>query len=43
VAPLLSQHTKEICRDALGISEEEIENLENEDILHTPQKALKEE
>jgi len=37
LAPLLSQHTKEICRDVLGISEEEIENLVNEDILHTPE------
>ncbi|MDR9459675.1 MAG: CoA transferase [Dehalococcoidia bacterium] len=36
-APLLSQHTKEICQDVLGISEEEIENLVNEDILHTPE------
>ena len=38
-APLLGQHTKEICRDVLGISEEEIENLVNEDILHTPESV----
>ena len=36
LAPLLGQHTEEICRNVLGISEEEIENLVNEDILHTP-------
>jgi benzylsuccinate CoA-transferase BbsF subunit len=38
-APLLGQHTKEICRDVLNISEEEIENLVNEDILHTPESV----
>lgn len=36
LAPLLGQHTEEICRNVLGISEEEIENLVNKDILHTP-------
>jgi benzylsuccinate CoA-transferase BbsF subunit len=35
-APLLGQHTEEICRGLLKMSEEEIQRLVKEDILHTP-------
>lgn len=35
-APLLGQHTEEICRDLLEMSGEEIERLVKEDVLHTP-------
>ena len=38
-APLLGQHTKEICRERLKMSEEEIQSLIDEDILHTPESA----
>jgi len=35
-APLLGEHTEEICRDLLGMSEDEIKRLLDEDILHSP-------
>jgi benzylsuccinate CoA-transferase BbsF subunit len=35
-APLLGQHTEEICRDLLKMSGEETQRLVKEDILHTP-------
>lgn len=35
-APLLGQHTEEICREVLRMSEEEIKRLVDEDVLHTP-------
>ena len=35
-APLLGQHTEEICRDLLKMAEDEIRRLVKEDILHTP-------
>ncbi len=35
-APLLGEHTDEICRDLLGMSEDEIKRLLDEDILHNP-------
>jgi benzylsuccinate CoA-transferase BbsF subunit len=35
-APLLGQHTEEICRELLKMSGEEIRRLVKEDILHTP-------
>lgn len=35
-APLLGQHTEEICREVLKMSDEEIQQLVKEDILHTP-------
>jgi len=38
-APLLGQHTEEICRDLLGMSEDEIKQLIDEDILHNPESA----
>ena len=34
--PLLGQHTEEICRDLLKMSDEQIKKLVDEDILHTP-------
>jgi crotonobetainyl-CoA:carnitine CoA-transferase CaiB-like acyl-CoA transferase len=34
-APLLGQHTEEICRELLKMSEDEIQQLVKEDILHT--------
>jgi benzylsuccinate CoA-transferase BbsF subunit len=34
--PLLGQHTEEICREVLKMSDEEIQQLVKEDILHTP-------
>jgi crotonobetainyl-CoA:carnitine CoA-transferase CaiB-like acyl-CoA transferase len=38
-APLLGQHTKEICRERLNMEEDEIRQLINEDILHTPEST----
>ena len=38
-APILGQHTEEICREWLGMSEEDITRLVNEDILHTPENT----
>lgn len=38
-APLLGQHTEEICRDLLKISDEEIKRLLDEDVLHNPESA----
>jgi len=38
-APLLGQHTVEICREHLGLSEEEIVRLVNKDILQTPEST----
>jgi crotonobetainyl-CoA:carnitine CoA-transferase CaiB-like acyl-CoA transferase len=35
-APLLGQHTEEICRDLLKMSDEEIKQLLEEDVLHNP-------
>jgi len=35
-APLLGEHTDEICRDLLGISDDDIKQLLDEDILHNP-------
>jgi crotonobetainyl-CoA:carnitine CoA-transferase CaiB-like acyl-CoA transferase len=35
-APLLGEHTEEICRDLLKMSDEEIKQLVDKDILHTP-------
>ncbi len=35
-APLLGQHTEEICRELLKMPDEEIQQLVKEDILHTP-------
>ena len=35
-APLLGEHTDEICRDLLGMSDDEIQKLLKEDILHNP-------
>jgi len=35
-SPLLGQHTEEICRELLGMSEEEIQRLLDEDILNSP-------
>ena len=32
-APLLGEHTREICRDLLGMSEQEIELLKGEGVL----------
>jgi crotonobetainyl-CoA:carnitine CoA-transferase CaiB-like acyl-CoA transferase len=34
--PLLGQHTEEICRDVLKMSDEQIKKLVDEDVLHTP-------
>lgn len=34
--PLLGQHTEEICRDLLKMSDDEIQQLVKEDVLHTP-------
>ncbi len=36
VAPILGQHTDEICREILNMSESEITQLKEEDVLHTP-------
>jgi hypothetical protein len=33
---MLGQHTEEICRELLGMSEDEIQRLLDEDILHSP-------
>ena len=38
-APLLGQHTEEICRDLLKMSAEEVQRLVKEDVLHTPASA----
>ena len=38
-APLLGQHTEEICRDLLKISDEEIKRLLDEDVLHNTESA----
>ena len=38
-APLLGQHTEEICRDLLNMSGEEIKRLLDEDVLHNPESA----
>lgn len=35
-APLLGQHTEEICGQLLGMKEEEIKRLMDEDVLNTP-------
>ncbi|MBN2098682.1 MAG: CoA transferase [Dehalococcoidia bacterium] len=35
-APLLGQHTEEICRELLKMSDEEVQRLIKEDVLHTP-------
>ncbi|TET74895.1 MAG: CoA transferase [Dehalococcoidia bacterium] len=35
-APMLGQHTEEICHELLGMSEDEIKRLLDEDILHSP-------
>jgi crotonobetainyl-CoA:carnitine CoA-transferase CaiB-like acyl-CoA transferase len=35
-APLLGQHTEEICRDLLKMSDEEIKQLLDADVLHNP-------
>ena len=35
-APILGQHTEEICHDLLKMSDQEIKKLTDEDILHTP-------
>ncbi len=35
-APLLGQHTEEICRQVLGMSDKEIRELEAEGVLHVP-------
>jgi benzylsuccinate CoA-transferase BbsF subunit len=35
-APMLGQHTEEICRDLLQMSDDEIRRLVDEDVLHTP-------
>jgi benzylsuccinate CoA-transferase BbsF subunit len=35
-APLLGQHTEEICRNLLKMSDEEIKHLLEEDVLHNP-------
>jgi benzylsuccinate CoA-transferase BbsF subunit len=35
-APLLGQHTEEICREMLKMPDKEIQRLVKEDILHTP-------
>lgn len=35
-APLLGEHTEEICRDLLGMTNEEIGRLVAEAVLHTP-------
>lgn len=35
-APLLGQHTDEICRELLGMSDEEINKLKDEKILESP-------
>lgn len=35
-APLLGQHTEEICRELLKMPDAEIQRLVKEDILHTP-------
>jgi len=36
ISPLLGQHTEEICREVLGMSEEEVQQLLDEDILNSP-------
>jgi benzylsuccinate CoA-transferase BbsF subunit len=38
-APLLGQHTEEICRELLKMSDEEIKRLIDEDVLHNPESA----
>ncbi|MCP4646166.1 MAG: CoA transferase, partial [bacterium] len=38
-APLLGQHTLQICCERLKMSEEEIQTLIAEDILHTPESS----
>ncbi len=38
-APLLGQHTKEICKERLNMKDDEINKLINEDILHTPEST----
>jgi len=38
-APLLGEHTEEICRDLLKMSDEEIKRLLDEDILHNTESA----
>jgi benzylsuccinate CoA-transferase BbsF subunit len=35
-APLLGQHTEEICRELLKMSDEEVQQMVKDDILHTP-------
>jgi benzylsuccinate CoA-transferase BbsF subunit len=35
-APLLGEHTDEICRKLLGMPEEEIERLDEEGVLESP-------
>ena len=35
-APLLGEHTEDICRDLLNMSEEEIRQLLDQNILHSP-------
>ena len=35
-APMLGQHTEEICREVFGMSDDEIKRLLDEDILHSP-------
>jgi crotonobetainyl-CoA:carnitine CoA-transferase CaiB-like acyl-CoA transferase len=35
-APMLGQHSEEICRDLLKMSDDEIKGLVDEDVLHTP-------
>ncbi len=38
-APLLGQHTEEICRDLLKMSNEEIKRLLDEGIIDNPESA----
>jgi crotonobetainyl-CoA:carnitine CoA-transferase CaiB-like acyl-CoA transferase len=38
-APLLGQHTEEICRELLKMSDEEIKRLIDEDVLHDPESS----
>ena len=35
-APMLGEHSDEICRDLLGMSDSEIKQLLDQDILHNP-------
>jgi len=38
-APLLGQHTKKVCRDQLGMSDDKIQSLIDEGTLHTPEST----